>query len=203
MGFLCLPCLKSVDRAELYEIDERLSRLPAARQAIDFAFSLWLFDKGGLLQDVHHALKYGNRPSYGRILGEVLGRSFLDVWDDRPLPSLIIPIPLHRLRYYERGYNQSEMLAQGVSVATGIPLSTSVLSRRKPTRSQTRLSRKNRWANLAGAFDVAEAAAVEGQKVLLVDDVLTTGSTAGVAAQALKDAGAEYVHLATLAMARR
>ena len=203
LGILCLPCLGSADRAELYEIDERLRRLPAARQAIDFAFSLWLFDKGGLLQDVHHALKYGNKPVYGRILGEVLGREFLDAWGEKPLPSIIIPIPLHRSRQYERGYNQSEMLAQGVSLATGISISTSLLARGKSTRSQTKLSRKRRWANLAGAFHVTNADMLAGHSVLLIDDVLTTGSTAGVAAKALREAGAQSVHLATLAMARR
>lgn len=199
---LCLPCIRSVDRAEESEIDARLRRLPEARNAIDFAFSLWIFDKGGMLQAVHHALKYGNRPSYGYVLGEIVGAVLLQKYERRPSPDVILPIPLHRSRLYERGYNQSERLAAGISRVLAIPHDDCVLTRSRSTASQTKLSRDERWRNLAGAFEVAEENGVHDRSALLVDDVLTTGATAGAAAQALKMAGAFRVDLATLAMAR-
>lgn len=199
---LCLPCIRSVDRAEEVEIEARLRRLPEAGEAVDYAFALWIFDKGGILQQVHHALKYGNRPSYGYLLGEVIGAVLIQKYERRPLPELIIPIPLHRSRLYERGYNQSERLAAGISRVLDLPVMDDVLVRIRSTASQTSLSRSSRWANLHGAFDLLDDERIAETSVLLVDDVLTTGATLGAAARRIKMAGAYSVDLATLALAR-
>ncbi|SRR5690606_3726501 len=199
---LCLPCLRAVDRAEESEVEARMQRLPEVREAIDYAFSLWIFDKGGILQQVHHALKYGNRPLYGVLLGEILGAVLQQKYERRPLPEVIVPIPLHRTRFYERGYNQSERLAAGIARALGVPAASDLLMRGRSTASQTRLSRAERWKNLSGAFEVPDPSQVRDASILLVDDVLTTGATAGAAAQSLKQAGAFRVDLVTLAMAR-
>lgn len=199
---LCLPCIRSVDRADETEIDERLRRLPEARTAIDYAFALWIFDKGGTLQHVHHALKYGNRPRYGYVLGEIVGAVLIQKYERRPRPDAIVPVPLHRSRLYERGYNQSERLAAGIARVLELPVLDEALGRTRSTASQTSLSRERRWRNLDGAFEVADTAIVTDRSLLLVDDVLTTGATAGAAAQALKEEGAFQVDLATLAMAR-
>lgn len=201
-SILCLPCIRAVDRADEMEIDERLRRLPEAREAVDFAFALWIFDKGGILQHVHHALKYGNRPTYGVLLGQIIGTALVQKYERRPPPEIIVPVPLHRSRLYERGYNQSERLAAGIADAMHLPIEDGILKRPRPTSSQTRLSREKRWVNLDGAFCVAEDAEIDGRSVLLVDDVLTTGATAGAAAHALKERRAYRVDLATLAFAR-
>lgn len=197
---LCLPCIRSADRADPAEIAVRIARLPQAGQAVDFAFALWIFDKGGILQEVHHALKYGNRPAYGLALGEILGAALLRIF--RPQPDVIVPVPLHASRLYERGYNQSERLAAGISRMLHVAVDASLLVRTRSTRSQTALSREDRWKNLSDAFETPVPEALEGRRVLLVDDVLTTGATCGAAARALKDAGAVCVDLAALALAR-
>jgi len=198
---ICPRCLQSLERAPTMGVAARLDRLPAGRGALDGATALWVFDKGGTLQAVQHAIKYGDRPRYGVALGSIMAQAYAD--DLSPLlaaPDGVLPIPLHRTRELERGYNQAEMLAQGVAEALDCPLRTDLLQRPRPTRSQTRLSRSDRWANVHTAFAATPESA--GGTWLLVDDVLTTGSTATAAAQTLKAAGARHVTFTALAMAR-
>ncbi len=201
-SLLCLTCFHGIDRASAQEVDARLERLPQAHSVLECVVCLWIFDKGGAIQAVHQALKYGNRPSYGITLGEPLGATYVEDCPDAGSVDLIIPIPLHRSRMHERGYNQSLMLAHGVGTIVCAPVKSDVLIRPRPTQTQTALRRANRWANLEGAFTVAKHERVTGLHVLLIDDVLTTGSTAGAAAKVLREAGARRVDAATLAMAR-
>lgn len=197
---VCPACLRRLERAGAADVALRLERLPEAAAALDTARALWVFDKRGTLQRLQHALKYGNRPRYGVSLGRLMAAA----WAEAPPPSLagVVPIPLHRTRLLERGYNQSTMLAEGLADALGLPLRPDLLARPRPTRTQTHLDRRQRWANVEGAFATPDAGALAGHAWLVVDDVLTTGSTAGAAARTLKAAGATAVHLATLAIAR-
>ena len=199
---LCFCCLRNADRADADDVRERIDRLPDMRTAIDGAFALWMFDKGGFLQHIHQALKYGNRPHYGIWLGRILGHAFVQSLVYRPAPDLLVPIPLHRMRLCERGYNQSEFLVRGIAPALGKPVAQGVIVRSKSTRSQTALSRKERLDNLDGAFTVPIPERVAGLRILLVDDILTTGATLGMAASALLKAGADAVDIATLGVTR-
>lgn len=176
----------------------RLDRLPVGRGAIHRALALWIFDKHGTLQAVQHALKYRSRPRYGVPLGHLVGEAYAEA---HPPPEGVVPVPLHTTRRLERGYNQSRTLGRGVAHALEVPLRSDLLARPRPTRSQTNLSRSARWQNVRDAFSASDDAA-DGHW-LLVDDILTTGSTCVAAAQTLHDAGAEAVSLATLALARQ
>jgi ComF family protein len=176
----------------------RLDRLPAGRGLFRHAQALWVFDRDGTLQAVQHAFKYGNRPRYGVSLGRLVGRAYKT---EAAVPDGVIPVPLHRTRELERGYNQSAMLGKGVADVLDRPLRTDLLARPSPTRSQTNLSREERWQNVQNAF--AAAPGCRDGDWLLVDDVLTTGSTAVAAGRTLVDAGADVVSLATLALARQ
>ena len=195
---LCPRCLQSMERAPTMAVAARLDRLPTGRGIFEHALALWVFDKGGTLQAVQHTFKYGNRPRYGVALGRLLGSAFVE---EANLPDGVIPIPLHRTRELERGYNQARMLAKGVAETLDRPLRDDLLARPLPTRSQTNLSREERWRNVRDAF-AADDACASGHW-LLVDDVLTTGSTAVAAALTLTDAGANAISLATLALARQ
>ena len=195
---LCPRCLQSMERAPRMGVAARLDRLPVGRGLFEHHLALWVFDRGGTLQAVQHAFKYGNRPRYGVALGRLVGRAFAET---AASPDGVVPVPLHRTRELERGYNQSRMLADGVAEALDVPLRTTLLARPHPTRSQTHLSREERWQNVRDAFAADPACA--GGHWLLVDDVLTTGSTAVASGRALTDAGADAVSLATLALARQ
>jgi len=195
---LCPACLRHLEPAPQMNVAARLDRLPSDWGTISGAHAMWVFDKGGALQSIQHALKYGDRPRYGVELGRLLGTSYLRAgW---PAPDRVVPVPLHRLRLLERGYNQADMLARGVADTMAVPSDANVLIRAQSTVSQTTLSRDQRWSNVCSAFETRRS--VEGLTCLLVDDVLTTGSTVMACAQTLRDSGAAKVYIATLCLAR-
>ena len=130
-------------------------------------------------------LKYGQRPRYGRLLGRSLAAL------DLPDVDALVPLPLHRTRFLERGYNQSEEIALGLAEVRALPCCADLLARTVATATQTTRTRAGRAENLAGAFAASPEAA--GLRLLLVDDVVTTGATARAAAAALADAGAAWV----------
>ena len=143
-----------------------------------------------------HGMKYGALPGIAR---ETLAPCMAEMLRARKVQcDLVIPVPLHPRRAYDRGYNQSALLAQGVGEALGVPVS-GALKRVRYTKSQARLSHEARQSNLTGAFSCG--AEVAGKRVLLIDDVFTTGSTAMECARALRKAGAVSVQVCTAAMA--
>ncbi|MBI2935825.1 MAG: ComF family protein [Chloroflexi bacterium] len=143
----------------------------------------------GLVRDALIRFKYGGL----RVLGPVLADFLLDCFD-RPLPAdLLIPVPLHPSRERERGYNQARILAQALSKATGLPVDAHSLVRQRSTPPQVRAQdAAHRRAAMAGAF-LCQGNRVVGQRILLVDDVCTTGSTLDSCAGALKSGGARSV----------
>lgn len=196
---VCAPCLGRLPRATHEEVRAELAQRGAPDDLLVRAAALWRFDSGGTVQRIQHALKYRGRPGLGLPLGRLLARAFTaDVpsWT----PDVVAPIPLSDLRRLERGYNQSEGLAEGAAAEWAAAFAPDLLVRTRPTRSQTRLSPTQRWTNVRGAFAPTKGYNPEGLRVLLVDDVLTTGATLLAAAEPLRDAGAE-VGLASLAFA--
>jgi len=130
-------------------------------------------------------------------LAPTLGQMLVNNWMTAPWPvDAIVPVPLHRARLKERGYNQSALLARELGRATGIPVVEGVLLRSVRTRPQVELAARERAANVRGAFSCAGTLY---EAVLLVDDVLTTGATLCACAQALRDGGAREVYALTLA----
>ena len=113
--------------------------------------------------------------------------------------NLIVPVPLHSVRQREREFNQAERLAARLSAATNIPLNQRLLRRVMPTATQTLLTRQQRAANMRGAFAMRPGARLNGERVVLVDDVFTTGATTSACAQALRAAGAGDVCVWTVA----
>lgn len=150
------------------------------------------------VQALIHLLKYKGKRSVGRRLGRMLGEVLAseDVMED---VDLIAPVPLHRSREKERGYNQSLLLATEIGRCLGVPVEKRILIRARRTASQTKLSAEERVKNVSGAFRVLHAESITGMRILLVDDVLTTGATLNACTEALTEAGAEGVCVATVA----
>lgn len=145
-----------------------------------------------------HRLKYGDRTELARLLARMMMRAGQDLMRDA---DLIVPVPLHFGRLWARRFNQAATLSAELSRLGGVPWEPLLLERRKRTRPQVGLSRAARADNLQGAFAVAtrRAPALEGRRVLLVDDVLTTGATANACARALLRAGARDVDVLVFA----
>jgi ComF family protein len=155
-----------------------------------------------------HALKYGGLQGAACGLGGMLAIAIAQLEWQAPAEMMVVPVPLHRSKHSERGYNQARLLAaEAVAVlrkarpAWRLTLAPGTLLRQRATGSQAGLTPRQRRINMRGAFSVSNPATVEGRHVLLVDDILTTGATARAAAQSLLKAGAASVWVATLARA--
>jgi ComF family protein len=157
-----------------------------------------------------HALKYDRLHPAARRLGRMLAQAIAQLAGETPPEMLVVPIPLHRSKYAERGFNQARSLAVHALDALKkthpewrLKLASTTLMRLRATESQAGLTTRARRLNVRGAFVVSDPAAVTLKHVLIVDDILTTGATVRAAAQALAQAGAASVWVATLARARR
>lgn len=113
--------------------------------------------------------------------------------------DIILSVPIHSSKLKERGYNQSELLANEVAKFLSIPISTQNLIKKKPTESQSKLDKKDRWINVKDAFQVMDEEKINGKKVLLIDDIITTGATANECSKVLRQAGASRIYVATVA----
>ena len=164
----------------------------------------------GRLRDAIHLLKYDKMHPAARGLGRMLAEAIHLLAGDAPSDMLVIPVPLHRRKIAQRGFNQAHLLArQAVAVVKtshpnwNLKLAAGVMLRLRATETQASLTPRQRRLNLRGAFAVTDPSAVALKHVLLIDDILTTGATARAAATALMRAGAASVWVATLARARR
>ncbi|HEX7286865.1 MAG TPA: ComF family protein [Candidatus Angelobacter sp.] len=158
----------------------------------------------GALRDLLHLFKYQQvkpaGPVLAKLVDQAVGRLAL------PEPLLVVPVPLWPGKREARGFNQAEEIARSFLRSRGgtsIQLDTTSLVRRRDTASQTGLTRRQRRANMRGAFAVSRPDKVRGRTVLVIDDVMTTGTTAGECARVLRRAGAKEVFVATVARATK
>ncbi len=185
----CCACASTVER-------EREGELP----------SMAAFVYGGAVARAVTRLKYERRPDLGRVLGELLGSRIRESCRNRSHEAwlggaVVVPVPLHKSRLAGRGFNQSMLIALPVSKELHIPMFPLALMRLRDTPQQASLDRRGRIANVAGAFRVREVSRIAGRRVLLVDDVCTTGATIEACTQALLAAGATSVAHAVVARA--
>lgn len=170
--------------------------------SISDVFSCYFFEKEGKLQEIIHLLKYEGITHLGIRLGRELGNRILTHQLYRQA-DFLIPVPLHKAKLRERGYNQSELICKGISEVTKIPTETTILKRTKHTQSQTHLSLEERKQNVSGAFMVEQKHKhlLSGATVILVDDVITTGSTINECAKVLFATGVRQIFAASAALA--
>jgi len=170
----------------------------ACEPPLDAARGLFLYEDP--VDRLVTGLKFRGELACARVLGTLLARHMLA--SGLRLPQVLVPLPLHQARYRERGFNQAEAIATHVASRTGVTLDNSLLQRRRATAPQTTLTAAQRRRNCAGAFGVP-AGRHAPARIALLDDVMTTGSTAAAAAEALRAAGARQVELWVCAVALR
>jgi ComF family protein len=210
--YLCQPCRRGKDAIKWVEapfcdtcglpfqgdITVQFECANCREQKLQFRSARAAVEFSGVIKEVIHRYKYNHAAWFEPLLGELLvnaaGPSLAPTdWD------YIVPIPLHWLRRRDRTFNQSERIARRLSRATGIPLRTRLLKRIQPTHTQTRLSRAERTENVKRAFAFTGREPIAAARIILVDDVLTTGATASACAKLLKQNGAAVVDVWTVA----
>ena len=191
---LCLRC--GIGFSSPAEQDHLCSRCLAGEWAFGKARAVCAYE-GGIIEAISR-FKFGGVARLARPLGAMMAE-YGDPEFPFPAIDLVVPVPLHSRRLRERGFNQSLLLARQVSKRRSIPLNFTALDRIRQTRPQTRLSGPERHKNVRGAFEVNAPGAVAGRKILLIDDVFTTGATIQECTESLLDAGAKEVHVLTLA----
>jgi competence protein ComFC len=166
-----------------------------------FDFSWSAFQYNDPLRELIHAFKFNQRTFLRHFFARIMSAHISEYSFDIQQFDMLIPIPLFPTRFKERGYNQSELLAQLIGKEFNIPLSTKSLQKIRYTQNQSEMLRKERWTNIQGAFRMRPSLRLEDKKVLIIDDLLTTGATASEAARILKQNGAKLVGVFTLAVA--
>lgn len=156
--------------------DNPVSRTFWGRIPIKTGTALFYYRKGGAAQKLIHLLKYQGHKDIGYFLGNLLGASMSasEVYDS---VEVIIPVPLHHKKYRRRGFNQSELIARGIQEILNIEVDIKSVLRAASSETQTKRSGYNRWENVSGIFELANDENLRNKHVLVLDDVITTGST--------------------------
>ncbi|TAH41788.1 MAG: ComF family protein [Bacteroidetes bacterium] len=198
---LCTTCRFRLPRTQFYKDD----RNPVFKQFwgkvnIEAACAYYHFGKGEKVQNLIHYLKYKGRQDIGEFTGELFG---YEIMNTHPYSTvdLIVPVPLHPAKLKIRGYNQSDCFAEGIANAMGVPYNKNVLLRTRATDTQTRKHRYERYENVNRVFSVPSPELIRGKHVLLVDDVITTGSTFIACAEELLSVPGTKVSIGALACA--
>ena len=194
---ICIHCSQSLIRRDSSQDDEILKNKIGVSIYFESCFRLMDYRKNGYSQNILQKFKYKNRPDIGIYFGEILGEKLKRTLD----VDALMPIPLHPKKLKKRGYNQSYLLAKGISQITNTPL-VEGLKKHIPRDTQTNKGRVKRWENVKDTFIINEDAfTTHFNHVLLIDDVVTTGATLEACALLLKEYGIEKISICVLAEA--
>ncbi len=175
--FVCACCLRDLPRTYFCkDADNPLARNFWGLAELERAAGFIFYRRDNAVRHILYHLKYYRQPRIGIFMGKLMAQevgrhNFFDGID------VLVPVPLSKPRQRHRGYNQCQMLAQGISEVTGLPIDNRSLVRKIANASQTKMRRMDRWNNVQGIFALTDTAALAGKHVLLIDDVVTTGAT--------------------------
>ncbi|PCI94382.1 MAG: amidophosphoribosyltransferase [Flavobacteriales bacterium] len=196
---ICVNCVLTLPKTNFHlDKENPVNKVFWGRVQVEMATSFYLFSKKSRVQHLLHQLKYKGGKYVGAVVGELLGNDLKKAKYFKGI-DFVIPVPLHKNKLKKRGYNQSEWIAKGVAEAMNISINTTTLFRKEDSQTQTRKSRYKRWENVGEIFGIATNE-LEGKKVLLIDDVVTTGATIEACAQVLIKQNCK-VYVATIAYA--
>lgn len=194
---ICNQCYVSLPKTNYHLLKENpVQKIFYGRADVALAGSFLFFEKKGNVQKMLHALKYRGKPEVATILGNWYAQDIKEHYKDY---DYIIPVPLHKKRLQKRGYNQSEYFANGLSQHLNIPVLTDVLIKTKFTETQTYKTREERVENTLTSFQVKNPEIISEKKVLLVDDVITTGATTEACIIQLQKSAKTKVSVASIA----
>jgi ComF family protein len=202
-NIICTKCYISIPRTNYHlTADNPVEQLFWGRCLIARAAAFSFYTRESRIRKLIHRLKYNGVKEIGFELGKIYGLTLKNsgFTDDM---DLIIPVPLHKSRQRSRGFNQSEYIARGIAEATGLPVDISILERVRSSDTQTKRSRLERWMNVEGIFNITCSQKISGKHILLVDDVITTGSTLDACAGELLKTDDVRVSIAALAVSVR
>lgn len=200
-NFICLACINDLPHTNFsLHANNPVEKIFWGRVPINAAMCEFYFTKASMMQNMIHEFKYKGNHAMGIYLGNMIGKSI--VGSNRfKEPSLLIPLPLFVEKEKRRGYNQAKILCDGISQITGTPIMANNVIRIVNTETQTKKKRLQRWKNVDKTFRVSNPDELEGRHVLLVDDVITTGSTLEACASEILKVNNTRVSLAALALA--
>lgn len=201
--YLCNFCLLNLPKSDFHKYPGNpLEHAFSGRVPFNFAMSLYVFEKSGKVQKLLHHIKYEGQKELAAFLGKYyaaeLQRDLKNTFFDA-----VVPVPLHKKKLRQRGFNQSEWFAKGIAEALGAALDTTSLVRTAETATQTNKKKYQRWENVEGIFEVSDPSRLKGKHILLVDDVITTGATIEAACSALSGIGGLEISIAAIAFANR
>ena len=197
--FICSECRYHLPRTGFHHVaDNPVVKHFWGRIPVEAATAYFYFNKGLKAQELIHKVKYRGNTELGIYLGNMFGAELKDSPFSEKI-NLVIPVPLHERKLKKRGYNQSFLIAKGIAEAFGIEYSADYLIRSVATSTQTRKSRFKRWENVENKFDVTNEEAMKDKHILLVDDVVTTGSTLEACAKAILNVPGTKISIAALA----
>jgi len=198
---MCTYCRLHLPRTNFHlEPDNPVIKHFWGKVNVEAAAAYYYFNKGEKVQHLVHQLKYQGKKEVGNFVGEAYGTELItnDLFNK---VELVIPVPLHASKLRKRGFNQSDFFAEGLAAAMKIPFSPDALKRNLATETQTRKHRYERYENVNRVFEIQKPSLLKGKHVLLVDDVITTGSTLTSCAEALLELPGTKVSIAAMAFA--
>jgi len=174
---ICDDCVNEMPVTGFHLHQENpVEKIFRGRISVAGASAYTYFSKDSIVQNMLHGLKYRGNKDMGIQMGRMMGRALNSCEWNKSLLALV-PLPLHFSKQKKRGYNQAEVICNGISQEMNIPVLTDIIERRKKTETQTRKSRTERWNNIESKFELKNGARMTNKHVLLVDDVITTGAT--------------------------